>query len=548
MTLDRLAATMSRQEEIRQRADDALRAGRISQAEYRFFLKRELGIETSKERPLQQRRKEFATKVVAMFFVMAITLGFGAFLLYTPSQTGFTGYITAPSETEQVMDLVVTENTSIPLNITNTSTLQASGSHLGDVRITLEMNGEQLLVYQGTSLSPIVWTDKESYALNQSVNITVNASEYTLWLEYGGERELISDDYITITPGEFILDALINDSGNVTIASTNFTVRNETNTSNDVVRTSEPVIFTAACIDTCELNQTGNLTLQLEVDDELVLDELIITQPGVNTPPEQIQELSDQAVQQGETVTIQLDDYFTDPDGDTIIYDYMNAAGVDLVVEGNELMITGREPGSVESLVYASDLYGLVQSNLYTITVEPGPTPFNRSNQTVNQTVNATTNQTMNETAEASHDCSHPNVNLRPAYCFLGVEDLAYNELVAPLKNKEQMIVGRFTRYGNLIIRGLLIENGGGVPGRDDFAIGLTERIGFEEDFTPTAWIAADGDLHLRGSIHEEQAQLVPPQYNTYIVQNNNGFVLGYFDQTTGDLYLKGNIVQLGNI
>jgi hypothetical protein len=244
----------------------------------------------------------------------------------------------------------------------------------GDASISLLLDGERLHVYSGST--PVYWvtTDKQSVARNGTINISLIPEEAsaTFWLENElGQRIVVPESFILDEPGTFVLDALINDSGNITIASTSFTVRNETNQSNDILREEDyPVTtFTEACDESCQFNNSGNKTLQLEIIlDEgarLTLEDIAITQGRTNEAPTQLLSIPDQTLDVGETIEVLLTPYFVDSNGDTLTYDFLDAAGVTMELEGARLTMTGVTPGSDESIVYASDLYSLVQSNRF---------------------------------------------------------------------------------------------------------------------------------------------------------------------------------------
>jgi hypothetical protein len=172
-------------------------------------------------------------------------------------------------------------------------------------------------------------------------------------------------------------------------------------------------------------------------------------------------------------------------------------------------------------------------------------------NETTNETINETAppGETITEPPVLTDPCSIPDINQRPSYCFAGIEDKIYQDLSAPLENREGELLGRFNKFGNLIIKGLIVQEATGEPEADDFEIGYTETIDFMETTIYTAWISkATGNLYLRGGVREEQETLQPQQFDTFIIQNKLGIILAYFDERTGDLYIKGNIVQLGKI
>jgi hypothetical protein len=95
----------------------------------------------------------------------------------------------------------------------------------------------------------------------------------------------------------------------------------------------------------------------------------------------------------------------------------------------------------------------------------------------------------------------------------------------------------------------LLIQDATSEPSSGDFQLGYTQPEGFGERRVHTAWIDSEtGNLYLKGQIFENQESLDPQQFNTFIIRNKFGMILGYFDELKGDLYLRGNIVQLGRI
>ena len=110
------------------------------------------------------------------------------------------------------------------------------------------------------------------------------------------------------------------------------------------------------------------------------------------------------------------------------------------------------------------------------------------------------------------------------------------------MDNLDKMAVARITTFGNLVIKGKLIENSTANPGSRDFKINYF--INYGETEVVAAWIdTATGDLHLRGALYEEQFTLLPPS-DAFVIQNRKGTNLGYFDKATGNLYLRGNLIQ----
>ena len=229
-------------------------------------------------------------------------------------------------------------------------------------------------------------------------------------------------------------------------------------------------------------------------------------------------------------------------------YDINQILEINATISQNTLAITSATPGIYTAYIYATDGDKLVTSNTFTITITLTTT---ETNQTTNTTTNETTPIT-NITTEppiTTDPCINPDLNLRPSTCFVGLEEQAFAGMALPVQDGQRGIVGVFTRFGNLIIRGLLIQDATGNPKENDFQIGFTETSGFSETNTMTAWIDSEtGNLYLKGKIYENQEILNPSQYNTLVMRNKFGLILGYFDQIKGELYLRGNIVQLGRI
>jgi hypothetical protein len=543
--------------------DKGLVDGLISREEYRYYLQQRFGgkLEHEVMRDLEQtmlpvpqeKKSNNAIAVVALLVVMLF--GFAGILLFAPQQAPLTGYISAPVETmHQHLGNQFTESGNYTLNVTGTEMVAITGSlERGDASISLLLDGERLHVYSGST--PVYWvtTDKQSVARNGTINISLIPEEAsaTFWLENElGQRIVVPESFILDEPGTFVLDALINDSGNITIASTSFTVRNETNQSNDILREEDyPVTtFTEACDESCQFNNSGNKTLQLEIIlDEgarLTLEDIAITQGRTNEAPTQLLSIPDQTLDVGETIEVLLTPYFVDSDGDTLTYDFLDAAGVTMELEGARLTMTGVTPGSDESIVYASDLYSLVQSNRFSITVLPSQTP--ESNGSINQTGDENESiELVNETAdtpmpESSSDCSNPDPNLRPLECLQDDPAKYFQEQEIMISDTSRVPIARLTNIGNLLLTGDVIENAQFSGNTQDYVVGYEDAYG---NFIVTIWFDSEsGNLYLKGSLLEEQANQVPPP-GSYAFRNRKGITLAWASQNAGDLYLRGNLI-----
>ena len=72
--------------------------------------------------------------------------------------------------------------------------------------------------------------------------------------------------------------------------------------------------------------------------------------------------------------TLDLESYFTDPDGDSLTYDFAVVSGTSVVTvtrSGSELTIDWHEPGTARVRVTATDPGGLFENQEFTVTVVP---------------------------------------------------------------------------------------------------------------------------------------------------------------------------------
>ena len=124
-----------------------------------------------------------------------------------------------------------------------------------------------------------------------------------------------------------------------------------------------------------------------------------------------------------------------------------------------------------------------------------------------------------------------------------GKEEDYFKDQSLFLRNLDKVKIARITAFGNFVISGVLVENSVGSPGPRDFRISYT--LGDGETDVTTAWIeSGSGDVHLKGNLFEEQFKLLPGNQDTFMIQNRKGTNLGYFERRTGNLYLRGNLLQ----
>jgi hypothetical protein len=514
------------------------------------------------------------SKVLALGTAVIILIAAIMGLLYTTSGglTGqMTGHTTVTRDVQKVVDFnqAFSQATETQLELSNIISFKISGKLEGTgAKVKLRINGTDYLVadivnpsignlktgtVQATAEETpqyTITTDKSSYLPGESVTISItpDAENKSLYVSYGEQtQKLESNTYTPEVLGEYQAIVLITLPDNILRLETNFTVGNET-----ITETPEPAPpettgyeFTALCAETCTIPLTTNPVLIIEPTENstLTITGITTTQERENNAPVQVQVIPDMTIKQGETAILELDKYFSDPDGDTIQYDLNEIPGINATIAQNTLTITSANLGVYIAYVYATDGDKLATSNTFEITVNPAETTSQ------GQETNTTINETTPEPVITADPCTVGDINQKPSYCFAGIEDQVYQELSAPLENREGALLGRFNKFGNLIIKGLLVQGTTGEPATDDFKIGITETVDYKETTTYTAWISKEtGNLYLKGIVHEEQEALQPPQFDSYTIQNKFGIVLAYFDERTGDLYLKGNIVQLGKI
>ncbi|HJX05781.1 MAG TPA: hypothetical protein VJ461_03660 [Candidatus Nanoarchaeia archaeon] len=525
------------------------------------------------KKPRESRRK---TTIIIGSVAATVLVVLAIFAIFYAPQGTLTGYTTATREVQEAIDYnkEFSHYTETQLDITNLTGLRISGALEGTRAIVkLRINDVEYTVADitkpqdslitgmvvGEELSHTISTDKGIYVLGETVTITItpDAENKSIYVTRGEETaKLDGNTYLPAAAGEYTAIALIVLADDILRVETNFTFieqtaeeANETNQTNTTETptepepTPEPTIpagyeFTNLCTETCNLAGVSNpvLIIELEPNTTLTITELIITRTKENSAPEQTKNIPDIILAAGQTIALELDDYFTDPDGDTVQYDINEIPEIGSTIAQSTLSISSENTGAYTAYIYATDGDKLVTSNIFLITITSNET------KATEPAINATL-------VETSDLCSSPNINQRPAYCFEGIEDQVFQDILAPLETPAGIMIGRFNRFGNLIIKGLLIQNSTGTPGESDFKIGYSETRLFTEVRTYTAWIDSEtGNLHLRGRIYEEQQSITPPQSPVYLIQNKLGIVLGYFDRLTGDLYLKGNIVQLGKV
>jgi len=123
--------------------------------------------------------------------------------------------------------------------------------------------------------------------------------------------------------------------------------------------------FVDVCEETCDLNTDSNaIELFAQVDDgsTLKITELSYkVQRTDNSAPAWKGTTRTFTATRGTPLTLNLDDYFEDPENDPMVYLSTTAEGIDVSVQNSEVTITAQTTGSKQVTFIASDLLALTK-------------------------------------------------------------------------------------------------------------------------------------------------------------------------------------------
>lgn len=137
-----------------------------------------------------------------------------------------------------------------------------------------------------------------------------------------------------------------------------------------------------------------------------------VTARTKNEPPVLTEKIPDITIQSGKKETINLADYFSDPNNDPLTYVVVKPSNISLTIVGNIVTIEPQQNfiGTREIVFYASDGYNLAQSNSIKIIVTNG-TGTNSTNDT-NTTITTNTTNTTNNNANNTQNIPQNSSNL----------------------------------------------------------------------------------------------------------------------------------------
>jgi hypothetical protein len=125
-----------------------------------------------------------------------------------------------------------------------------------------------------------------------------------------------------------------------------------------------------------------------------------------------------------------------------------------------------------------------------------------------------------------------PTIDIGP-YEYAGYPGEAFH-----LKGASDRTVAYFDYLGNLVLTGAFTQDTTpSASANDEFRI--QNSVG-----TDVAIIdATNGNMYIKGWLHEQQGTLQNPASDDFIVKDSNGNIVAYVN-SSGDLYLKGKLYQ----
>ncbi|MEK6867909.1 MAG: hypothetical protein AABX98_03745, partial [Nanoarchaeota archaeon] len=132
--------------------------------------------------------------------------------------------------------------------------------------------------------------------------------------------------------------------------------------------------FENICVDTCLLFGFNKSSYKLIIEVEkgkIVLDYLnyIVRQLVYNTPPILVSNFSNFTVVYGDTLRINLSNYFNDSDGDLLSYNYYNSNKYSVNISDRIAEITPNTTGVIYTYFIANDFASISLSNIFVIDV-----------------------------------------------------------------------------------------------------------------------------------------------------------------------------------
>src|SRR3989339_465674 len=267
---------------------------------------------------------------------------------------------------------VLRENESAKYLIYDSEIVDTNESMIKNISESTENISESIIDYTNYSLN-----DSADYSINDSADTNITFNESIDLSNLSTEISNITDN-ITNETSEFE-EVFVNVTINQTIGLNETLVNVSENLTQNI---TELIIYTDLfdeCQETCNIDiSPENLLLVIEVDDNssFYLESIIFLQKIQNNPPIQIKQIPDLAANQ----SINLSEYFMDPDNDELFYDIYSVDGLSLEIDNNiaRFVLAGIDTAS--TFIYATDGEELINSSMFTITTfQPLNTTLNVS-------------------------------------------------------------------------------------------------------------------------------------------------------------------------
>ena len=349
-----------------------------------YRLKREIGA----------LRHKHTQQVATISLIMVIIIGLGL-IAQLSGITGFT--ILQGQETITIeIDQDYTENTTLGINITNITSIRATGWMIGSGKayIYAEQDGERYLVAEIEPQTPeipgitgMVIADIEEQPetnTTEEINITpeINETNTTTNKTQNITQPIQEPEEPPIIEPE--TNTTINDTENIT-----------ENVTEEII-TPITTEFNLKCVETCDIELDRVKLLIIPKDNTLHLTNITLTVPAINRPPEQITDIEDMTFYGAQVLDAST--YFTDPDKDRLIYDTKTVEGIITETDGSNIKFRSVRAGTYQMYIYVTDGTALVQSNVFTIRIA------NINESIINVSTNRTTNISENESANITEN------------------------------------------------------------------------------------------------------------------------------------------------
>lgn len=320
----------------------------------------------------------------------------------------YTGYASKDSSLPQTILLETTfsQNTTLPLNITDLNSLRTSGRIIGKpgVHIYLEtendktrktqrsliLDGNRLeldpitanVVRQNQGIPFVLTTDQETYITGEMIYVILAPSDsyYSLYLTDPDNNTFPIDDGLNFTvqkAGTYQLVGLLTQDSVSERLQTTFQVKEGTLAVNATpIFTEKPkglYPFQNHCEESCHLPENlirPKLVLEMEAGTRITLYNLTYTQHTTLQPPKQVKKIPDSMSYLGYSTTIDLNSYFQDDDELTY---QASTTELAIGIENGILTLQGNKTGSYSLFIYVNDGSQIMTSTPFTVTVQAPP-------------------------------------------------------------------------------------------------------------------------------------------------------------------------------